>query len=95
MCGRFARATELEAINRLLRFDTSELTELHPHYNVVPSHLWTFRGDKRRPARFDSCRPRRAYLLPFLVSSSASLTSFSIDSSSTLSPGLTSPGSAE
>jgi len=37
MCGRFARAAELEAINRLLRFDTSELTELHPRYNVAPS----------------------------------------------------------
>ena len=37
MCGRFARATELEAILRLLRLDTSELTELHPRYNVAPS----------------------------------------------------------
>jgi len=36
MCGRFARATELEAILRRLRFDTSELTELHPRYNVAP-----------------------------------------------------------
>jgi len=37
MCGRFARASELEAVLRLLRFDTSELTELHPRYNVAPS----------------------------------------------------------
>jgi len=37
MCGRFARATELDAVLRLLRFDTSELTELHPRYNVAPS----------------------------------------------------------
>jgi len=37
MCGRFARASELDAVLRLLRFDTSELTELHPRYNVAPS----------------------------------------------------------
>lgn len=37
MCGRFARNAELEPVLRLLRFDTSELTELHPRYNVAPS----------------------------------------------------------
>ena len=37
MCGRFARATELEAVLRLLRFYTSELTDLHPRYNVAQS----------------------------------------------------------
>ena len=37
MCGRFARANDLDAVRRLLRFDTSELEELHPRYNVAPS----------------------------------------------------------
>jgi putative SOS response-associated peptidase YedK len=36
MCGRFARASEIEAILRRLRFDTSELAELHPRYNCAP-----------------------------------------------------------
>ena len=34
MCGRFARASEIEAILRRLRFDTSELTELHLRVSV-------------------------------------------------------------
>jgi putative SOS response-associated peptidase YedK len=37
MCGRFARASDLESVNRLLRFDTADLSELHPRYNVAPT----------------------------------------------------------
>jgi hypothetical protein len=37
MCGRFARVTELEAVRRLLGFETADLIELHPRYNVAPT----------------------------------------------------------
>jgi hypothetical protein len=50
MCGRFARASELEAVLRLLRFDTSELTELHPRYNVALTFT-----PSTPPARFALC----------------------------------------
>jgi putative SOS response-associated peptidase YedK len=37
MCGRFARATELERIRRLLEFETADVAELHPRYNIAPT----------------------------------------------------------
>jgi putative SOS response-associated peptidase YedK len=37
MCGRFARATELERIRRLLEFEMADLAELHPRYNIAPT----------------------------------------------------------
>jgi putative SOS response-associated peptidase YedK len=40
MCGRFARATELERMRRLLGFekaDEAALVELHPRYNIAPT----------------------------------------------------------
>jgi putative SOS response-associated peptidase YedK len=56
MCGRFARASELETISRLLRFDTSELTELYPRYNVAPTQAAAAVG---RGGRCGAARERR------------------------------------